>query len=115
MLTRTLNDAELVARNGIRFQALQLFGPEELSTLGFGWAVVAPGGRTSGHSHPEPECYVVIEGSGTLRVDDDSAPVTAGQAVFVPSGAHHRIANTGDGDLVYLAIYWHPELERLSL
>lgn len=115
MLTRTLNAADLQPRNGIRYQPLHLIGPEELSTLGFGWAVVDPGGRTAGHSHPEPECYVVIQGEATMRIGDESAPVSAGQAVFVPSGEHHQILNQGLGVLVYVAVYWHPELDRMPL
>jgi mannose-6-phosphate isomerase-like protein (cupin superfamily) len=113
MLIRTLNDAELTAQNGIRYQSIELLGAEEPSTLGFGWAVVPPKGRTAGHSHPEPEYYVILKGRGTMRVNGESAPIAANQAAFIPSGQHHQISNEQDSELVYLAIYWHPELAQV--
>lgn len=115
MLIRTLHDANLRPRNGVRYQPLQLIGPEELSTLGFGWVVVEPGGRTAGHGHPEPECMIVVKGQGTMRAGEESAPITTGQAVCVRSGEHHQVTNDGAGPLVYLAVYWHPELDALRL
>jgi methionyl-tRNA synthetase len=115
MLIHTLNDAELTAQNGIRYQSIELLGTSEPSTLGFGWAVVPPKGRTAGHSHPEPECYVILKGRGTMLVGRESAPVTANQAAYIPSGEHHQIINEQDSELVYVAIYWHPKLCELDL
>jgi mannose-6-phosphate isomerase-like protein (cupin superfamily) len=115
MLMDALNDAELLPANGIRYQSLREFGDGDTSALGFGWAVVEPRGRTTGHSHPEPEYYIVVQGIGLMKIAGDSAPIRARQAVFIPSGAHHQITNTGSDELVYVAVYWHPELENVEL
>jgi mannose-6-phosphate isomerase-like protein (cupin superfamily) len=40
--------------------------------------------------HADDEVYVVIEGSGVLEVEDESVPVSEGDAVFVEAGADHR-------------------------
>ena len=51
------------------------------------------------------ERYVVIEGTG--RVEVGSLPpqdVGVGDVVLIPPSCRQRIANVGDGDLVFLCI-----------
>lgn len=51
------------------------------------------------------ERYVVLEGEGLVEVGDLPAQrVTAGDVVVIPPEARQRIANTGESDLVFLAI-----------
>ena len=40
--------------------------------------------------HEDDEVYVVLGGSGTLRVEGEEIAVREGSAVFVPAGADHR-------------------------
>ncbi|HYY64179.1 MAG TPA: cupin domain-containing protein [Gaiellaceae bacterium] len=40
--------------------------------------------------HEDDEVYVVLEGSGTLKVEGTSVELREGHAVFVPAGAEHR-------------------------
>jgi len=40
--------------------------------------------------HEDDEVYVVLEGRGTLEVEDRQVELTEGHAVFVPAGAEHR-------------------------
>jgi mannose-6-phosphate isomerase-like protein (cupin superfamily) len=42
--------------------------------------------------HEDDEVYVVLEGSGMLEVEQESAPVAEGTAVFVEAGAEHRFS-----------------------
>jgi mannose-6-phosphate isomerase-like protein (cupin superfamily) len=42
--------------------------------------------------HADDEVYVVLEGSGVLDVEGESAPVKEGDAVFVEAGADHRFS-----------------------
>ncbi len=53
--------------------------------------------------HDDDEVYVVLEGSGTLQVEDSSVPVSEGSAVFVEAGAEHRF--TGYEHLSVLVIF----------
>jgi mannose-6-phosphate isomerase-like protein (cupin superfamily) len=40
--------------------------------------------------HEDDEVYVVLEGRGTLEVEDTAVELCEGHAVFVPAGADHR-------------------------
>jgi len=40
--------------------------------------------------HEDDEVYVVLEGTGTLEVEQDQVELQQGHAVFVPAGAEHR-------------------------
>ena len=50
------------------------------------------------------ERYVILEGSGRADVGERSLPVGPGDVVLIPAACRQRIANTGAGDLVFLAI-----------
>ena len=57
--------------------------------------------------HEDDEVYVVLEGRGTLEVEDEQIPVEEGKAVFVPAGADHRF--TGYEGLSVLVIFRRPD------
>jgi mannose-6-phosphate isomerase-like protein (cupin superfamily) len=57
--------------------------------------------------HEDDEVYVVLEGRGTLEVEDEQIPVEEGKAVFVPAGAEHRF--TGYEGLSVLVIFTRPD------
>ena len=40
--------------------------------------------------HADDEVYVVLDGHGTLEIEEDSVELHPGNAVFVPAGAEHR-------------------------
>src|SRR5689334_10608015 len=40
--------------------------------------------------HEDDEIYVVLEGTGSLQVEDEQVELQQGHAVFVPAGAEHR-------------------------
>jgi uncharacterized cupin superfamily protein len=56
--------------------------------------------------HAQEEMFIVIEGSGTLRVAVQRLPITAGDVVFIPPGPDypHHIINTSDAPLKYLSL-----------
>jgi len=76
--------------------------------LGASVDTVAPGMRSCPYHfhHAQEEMFVVIEGSGTLRVAGELVPLRAGDIVFVPPGPEfpHQIINTSDAPLKYLSI-----------
>ncbi len=64
------------------------------------------------------ERYVILQGQGEVELGDMPArTVTPGDVAIIPAGVRQRIRNTGDGDLVFLAICaprFRPEVyERL--
>ena len=69
-------------------------------------ARVAPGVTTRWHRLARTtERYIVLEGSGRAYVGEREAQdVLPGDVVRIPPGCRQRIANTGKGDLVFLAV-----------
>jgi mannose-6-phosphate isomerase-like protein (cupin superfamily) len=53
--------------------------------------------------HEDDEVYVVLEGRGTLEVEDERVELTEGHAVFVPARAEHRFV--GYEQLAVLVIF----------
>jgi mannose-6-phosphate isomerase-like protein (cupin superfamily) len=71
--------------------------PSEHLTLGI--ASLPPGGALREHRHEQEEVYLVLEGSGMVRVGDEEFPVEAGSAIFIPGGTLHSCENTGASEL----------------
>lgn len=76
--------------------------------LGASVDIVAPGMRTSPyHLHfAQEEMFIVLEGTGTLRVAGEQLPLKAGDMIFIPAGPEypHQIINSSDAPLKYLSI-----------
>ncbi len=65
----------------------------------------APSGSHDAHSHDSIEqTYYVLEGSGRVRVGDETFDVEAGTVIHLPPKIEHQITNTGDVPLVNLLI-----------
>lgn len=47
------------------------------------------------HGHTE-EVYYIIEGTGEMRIGDETAEVGPGDAVYIPPNHVHSLRNTGD-------------------
>ena len=76
--------------------------------LGASIDVLAPGKRGCPYHlhHAQEEMFIVIGGSGTLRVAGEMLPLKAGDVIFIPAGPDypHQIINTSDAPLKYLSI-----------
>ena len=79
-------------------------------------ASVAPGQATRPHRLTIDEVYYILNGTGEMHVDSESAPVTSGDAIEIPPGATQWIINTGSGNLDFLCIVdpaWRHEDEAI--
>ncbi len=76
--------------------------------LGASIDTVPPGKRSCPYHfhHAQEEMFVVLEGSGTLRVAGEMLPLRTGDVVFIPPGPEypHQIINTSAEPLKYLSI-----------
>lgn len=76
--------------------------------LGASFDIVPPGKRACPYHllHAQEEMFVILEGSGTLRVAGEMVPVKAGDVIFTPAGPDHphQLINTSESDLKYLSI-----------
>ncbi|MEM8814851.1 MAG: cupin domain-containing protein [Pseudomonadota bacterium] len=69
-------------------------------------ARVAPGVTTAWHRVEDTaERYVILEGEGLVELAGlDPARVVAGDVVVIPANLEQRITNTGQSDLLFLAL-----------
>lgn len=76
-------------------------------------ARLEPGAATAPHYHQEgEEVYYVLAGRGVLVIAGEEAQVGPGDAVLIPPRARHRLANTGDEEMVFLCISSPPYTHR---
>jgi quercetin dioxygenase-like cupin family protein len=74
-----------------------------------GYSVFTPGTVTGTVSHEVEEVAYVLAGQGEIRTDADPTPFHAGQALHIPPGLWHAVANTGDEDVVMVFGFPHPD------
>lgn len=68
-------------------------------------ARVKPGRTTRWHRLDAiTERYVILEGRGRAEVDGQARDVQPGDVVVIAPGLPQRITNTGNADLVFLAV-----------
>jgi quercetin dioxygenase-like cupin family protein len=65
-----------------------------------GYSVFAPGSVVGPVRHETEEVAYVVSGSGELRLDDGPFAFEGGQALHIPAGIWHAVANTGAEDVV---------------
>jgi mannose-6-phosphate isomerase-like protein (cupin superfamily) len=64
---------------------------------------VAPGLSTTPHYHPRTEeIYYILEGTGLMRIGNETQPVGPGDAIAIEPGAVHTITCTGREALKFL-------------
>jgi uncharacterized cupin superfamily protein len=109
-----INIAELTlteTSRGTRFgaQAGRIGGIIGMDHLGAQYLVVPPGRSAfpRHNHHNNEEMFVILEGVGEYRRGDDVWSIKAGDIIAAPAGGietAHRITNTGDAPIRYLAI-----------
>jgi mannose-6-phosphate isomerase-like protein (cupin superfamily) len=79
-------------------------------------AVVKPVKASRPHRLKTSEVYYILEGEATMHVDEETALVRPGHAIYIPPNARQYIHNTGNTDLVFLCIVdpaWRKEDEAV--
>lgn len=78
-------------------------------TLFAGLNCFEPGQEHAAHTHAgQDKLYFILTGDAEVRIGDESAALSAGDAAFAPSGVVHSIRNTGDTRLVVMAVLAPP-------
>ncbi len=88
--------------NGVRFSLAQF--------------TIKQGKRSLRHKLQSSEIYYILEGVGTLRINDESFNVKKDDSVYVPPMSEQFIENTGTSDLRFLCIVdpaWKAEDETI--
>jgi mannose-6-phosphate isomerase-like protein (cupin superfamily) len=90
-------------KDGSEIRELLAYRNSVITRQSLAEARLPPGGSTTPHRHVQTEeIYYILEGSGTMRVGDSTAPVGPGDAIAIPPGASHEITNVGSSTLKFL-------------
>jgi oxalate decarboxylase/phosphoglucose isomerase-like protein (cupin superfamily) len=65
---------------------------------------IPPGRNNERHKHAHESLFVILEGRGEVLIGDKRVPVQRGDVAFVPRWLYHQTINTGDSELVVLAV-----------
>ena len=95
----TWSEEDIPKKGLVYWKTLISKGVTRSENLTLGIARLPPGGALHEHRHVQEEVYLVLEGSGLVRVGDEEVAVGAGSAVFIPGDAPHSCENTGASDL----------------
>ena len=74
-----------------------------------GYSVFTPDTVLAPVKHETEEVAYVVSGSGELRLDEGAVQFRAGDAMHIPAGVWHAVANTGDEDVVMVFGFAHPD------
>ena len=106
MIIRNINQEVVIQRRYIAHggaTATMLMNSSELQgILFFAHAVLKPGKVIDAHIDPYEEIYYLLQGRGLITVGDEQQRVTAGDAIRLPYGLPHSLANDGDEDCIIL-------------
>jgi mannose-6-phosphate isomerase-like protein (cupin superfamily) len=94
------------------FELIGRFVGEITERHSLAYVTILPGKAGRRHYHPEAEeSYYILSGKGQMHIGDESAQVSPGDAILIKATDHHKIVNTGDEDLTFLAVCvpaWEP-------
>ena len=66
---------------------------------------VNPGHRLSSQKHTKrQEYWTVVEGEGTVMLNDELHTLDPGDTIAIPKEAWHRIGNQSDSNLVFIEV-----------
>lgn len=104
MFTQTLDESPRERRGGQVSYLLLAPGQFGSKNLSITWVEGALDSEQEAHSHAGREqVYVIVAGSGLMRVGDEEDEVQAGTVILVPPGTRHSIRNLGPEPLVYVS------------
>ncbi len=109
MIRRRSNISSYVTKDGSR--VWELFHPGSSTIKGFSVAeaLVEPGQGTEAHvHHASQEVYYILEGSGVMRLGEETLIVEEGDTVLIEAGVPHKIKNAGDSALKLLCVCCPP-------
>ena len=81
--------------------------PGTVSSIGA--SVFTPGTALPAVCHATEEVAYVVSGTGELRLEEDVIHYAPGDALFIPAGVWHAVANTGNEDVIMVFAFPYPD------
>ena len=108
MVVRNVKDKEVLETTYLAHGgaiAQMILDRRTLRELGFlAIARLEPGREIKPHIDPMEEIYFIMNGQGEISVDNEIKHVGPGDAIWIPTGSRHGLANTGSEECVILVI-----------
>jgi len=84
-----------------------LTGPDLLPTKNFtaGYVVIQPKGRVPLHAHSNEEIYIVVRGTGKIKVESREEIIEAVSAVYIEPDTEHLLQNMGEDEMIMIFVY----------
>jgi len=84
-----------------------LTGPDLLPTKNFtaGYVVIQPKGRVPLHAHSNEEIYILVRGTGKIKVESREEIIEAVSAVYIEPDTEHLLQNMGEDEMIMIFIY----------
>lgn len=80
--------------------------PVQATAFSMGYVTLDPqGGQVPWHNQDQEEVYFIVEGAGEMCLGEERQALSAGQAVYIPSGVFHQLTNTGNTPLTMIYCY----------
>ena len=98
-----------VTKDGSTIRELSHPAVHGCGSMSFAEAIVAPGKSTHLHFHrASEEIYYITEGTGTMRLGDDTFSISAGNTIVIPPRTRHNVSNTCNAELKILCMCYPP-------
>ncbi|HLL40355.1 MAG TPA: cupin domain-containing protein [Rubrobacteraceae bacterium] len=110
----TWSEEDIPQKGLVYWKTLISKGVTRSENLTLGVARLPSGGALNEHRHTQEEVYLVLEGSGLVRVGGEEIAVEAGSAVFIPGDARHSCENTGTADLRVAYVFAADSFEEVE-
>jgi mannose-6-phosphate isomerase-like protein (cupin superfamily) len=69
------------------------------------WALLPAGNSFQAHYHEDmQEIFILVQGRTQINIEDESAELNTGDAVFIPVASVHTMHNPHTEDAAYIAI-----------
>ena len=104
-----LEDVEPIELPHGSWSRMLVTGSRTGSASSLGYSVFTPGTVLGAVRHETEETAYVVSGAGELRLDDGAVPFRRGDALRIPAGLWHAVANTGEEDVVMVFGFPHPD------
>ena len=105
-----LSDVDPIPLPGDSWSRMLVTGDRVPGTASsIGYSVFTPGTVLTPVRHETEEVAYVVAGAGELRLDDGTVGFRTGDALHIPAGVRHAVANTGDEDVVMVFGFPHPD------
>lgn len=119
MLIRNLQECEEFIA-GDNTQLRELLHPDKADLelrYSLAHVQVQPGEASLPHTLATSEVYYILEGTGVMHIDGETAEVQPGHTIYIPPHAQQHIHNTGQTPLKFLCIVdpaWRAEDENVK-